>query len=48
MKKRLWKPKGESPHWRFKLSGERVEWDDLVRGKQSIDTASLSDPILIP
>ena len=38
---------GRKPHWRFKLSGERVEWDDLVRGKQSIDTASLSDPILI-
>ncbi len=38
---------GRKPHWRFKLSGERVEWDDLVRGKQSIDTSSLSDPILI-
>ena len=38
---------GREPHWRFKLSGERVEWDDLVRGKQSIDTSSLSDPILI-
>jgi len=38
---------GRTPHWRFKLSGERVEWDDLVRGPQSIDTSSLSDPILI-
>jgi len=38
---------GRKPHWRFKLSGERVEWDDLVRGTQSIDTSSLSDPILI-
>ncbi len=38
---------GRRPHWRFKLSGERVEWDDLVRGPQSIDTSSLSDPILI-
>ena len=38
---------GRKPHWRFKLSGERVEWEDLVRGQQSIDTASLSDPILI-
>lgn len=35
------------PHWRFKLSGARVEWDDLVRGRQSIDTGSLSDPVLI-
>ena len=38
---------GRKPHWRFKLSGNRVEWTDLVRGEQSIDTASLSDPILI-
>ncbi len=38
---------GRTPHWRFKLSGVRREWDDLVRGPQSIDTASLSDPVLI-
>tara|TARA_R110000868_G_scaffold285870_1_gene546333 strand:- start:5756 stop:7138 length:1383 start_codon:yes stop_codon:yes gene_type:complete len=38
---------GVKPHWRFKLSGNRVEWDDLVRGPQSIDTSSLSDPVLI-
>ena len=38
---------GRTPHWRFKLSGDRVEWTDLVRGDQSIDTSSLSDPILI-
>ena len=38
---------GHTPHWRFKLSGARTEWTDLVRGPQSIDTSSLSDPILI-
>ena len=38
---------GRKPHWRFKLSGDRAEWTDLVRGDQSIDTGSLSDPILI-
>ncbi|MBA3067301.1 MAG: glutamate--tRNA ligase [Hyphomonas sp.] len=38
---------GVRPHWRFKLSGERVEWNDLVRGPQSIDTSSVSDPVLI-
>jgi glutamyl-tRNA synthetase len=38
---------GRAPHWRFKLSGARKEWTDLVRGPQSIDTASLSDPVLI-
>jgi glutamyl-tRNA synthetase len=38
---------GRTPHWRFKLSGNRAEWVDLVRGQQSIDTASVSDPVLI-
>ena len=38
---------GRKPHWRFKLSGARKEWVDLVRGPVSIDTASLSDPVLI-
>ncbi|WP_350333721.1 glutamate--tRNA ligase [Coralliovum pocilloporae] len=38
---------GRRPHWRFKLEGRTVTWTDLVRGEQSIDTASLSDPILI-
>jgi len=38
---------GRQPHWRFKLSGGRAEWNDLVRGQQSIDTASVSDPVLI-
>ncbi|MEQ1707074.1 MAG: glutamate--tRNA ligase [Terricaulis sp.] len=38
---------GVKPHWRFKLSGARKDWVDLVRGPQSIDTASLSDPVLI-
>ena len=38
---------GRSPHWRFKLSGQPVSWIDLVRGEQKIETASLSDPVLI-
>jgi len=38
---------GRTPHWRFKLSGNRVSWTDLVRGDQTIETASLSDPVLI-
>ena len=38
---------GRAPHWRFKLEARSVEWDDLVRGAQSIDAASLSDPVLI-
>ncbi|MBI1358808.1 MAG: glutamate--tRNA ligase [Alphaproteobacteria bacterium] len=38
---------GRKPHWRFKLSGGAVTWNDLVRGPQSIDTSSVSDPVLI-
>ena len=36
-----------SPHWRFKLDHEAIEWDDEIRGPQSIDAASVSDPVLI-
>jgi len=38
---------GRRPHWRFKLDGKRVRWDDLVRGPSEVDTASMSDPVLI-
>ena len=38
---------GRKPHWRFKLDGRVVEWNDLVRGPQHIDTSSLSDPVLV-
>ncbi|MEO1304502.1 MAG: glutamate--tRNA ligase [Pseudomonadota bacterium] len=45
--KAAYEAEGRKPHWRFKLSGERVVWNDLVRGEQAIDTSSLSDPVLI-
>ena len=38
---------GRVPHWRFKLDGRRVEWPDGIRGAQVVDTAGLSDPVLI-
>jgi glutamyl-tRNA synthetase len=38
---------GRKPHWRFKLDGRRVKWNDLVRGECEVDTASMSDPVLI-
>jgi len=38
---------GRRPYWRFKLARAPVHWDDLVRGPQSIDTATLSDPVLV-
>ena len=45
--KAAFEAEGRKPHWRFKLSGERVVWNDLVRGEQAIETSSLSDPVLI-
>ena len=38
---------GRKPHWRFKLEHRAVTWNDLVRGQQNIDTATLSDPVLV-
>jgi glutamyl-tRNA synthetase len=35
------------PHWRFKLDHHQVEWTDLIRGPVHIDTATLSDPVLV-
>ena len=33
-------------HWRFKLDLERIEWPDGIIGDISIDSASVSDPVL--
>jgi glutamyl-tRNA synthetase len=38
---------GRRPHWRFLLEQRDVVWDDLVRGRQHVDAASLSDPVLV-
>lgn len=45
--KTAYESEGRTPHWRFKLSGGTVTWNDMVRGEQSIDVSSLSDPVLI-
>jgi glutamyl-tRNA synthetase len=38
---------GRRPHWRFRLDGKRVTWEDLARGHCEVDTASMSDPVLV-
>jgi len=48
---------GRTPHWRFLLPNfeddpfttkrTEVHWDDVVRGRQTVDLASMSDPVLI-
>jgi glutamyl-tRNA synthetase len=49
---------GRKPHWRFKLPNTDathgtapqptiVSWNDLIRGDQTVDLGSLSDPVMI-
>lgn len=38
---------GRKPYWRFRLEPRVVTWVDGVRGETRIDSASLSDPVLI-
>jgi glutamyl-tRNA synthetase len=38
---------GRKPHWRFKLDGRPVQFNDLIKGAQTVNTASMSDPVLI-
>src|SRR5690606_20234651 len=49
---------GRVPHWRFRLNNTAdadslnpqptiVKWTDMIRGEQSVDLGSLSDPVLI-
>lgn len=45
--KKAYEAEGRRPHWRFKLSRTPVRWNDLIRGETVVDTASVSDPVLI-
>ncbi len=48
---------GLKPHWRFLLPNHEgdphktrrteVHWDDVIRGRQTVDLASMSDPVLV-
>jgi glutamyl-tRNA synthetase len=48
---------GRKPHWRFLLPNfaadpfetqrTEVQWEDIVRGGQTVDLASMSDPVLV-
>ncbi|WP_267396937.1 MULTISPECIES: glutamate--tRNA ligase [unclassified Sphingomonas] len=38
---------GIAPHWRFKLDHDvPIAWDDLIRGAQKFDAATMSDPVV--
>jgi glutamyl-tRNA synthetase len=45
--RKKWEGEGRKPHWRFLLSRSKVSWTDLVRGPVEIDTATMSDPVLV-
>jgi glutamyl-tRNA synthetase len=55
--KAAFEAEGRKPHWRFLLPNFRddpfvterteVRWDDVVRGTETVDLASLSDPVLV-
>jgi glutamyl-tRNA synthetase len=38
---------GRVPHWRFRLDGRPVQFNDIIKGQQTVNTASMSDPVLI-
>ncbi len=38
---------GVAPHWRFRLDHDApIMWDDLIRGSQRFDPATMSDPVI--
>ncbi|WP_260581592.1 glutamate--tRNA ligase [Sphingopyxis sp. PET50] len=40
-------PDGVAPHWRFRLDHDApIVWTDMVRGDQSFDPKSMSDPVV--
>ncbi len=45
--KQAFEAQGIKPHWRFKLDGTTVAWEDGIRGHQTVETSSLSDPVMI-
>src|SRR3954466_15597964 len=45
--KKKWEAECRKPHWRFLLSRRKVSWTDLVRGAVEIDTAAMSDPVVV-
>ncbi len=38
---------GRTPHWRFKLADQPIEWTDLGRGPVRFEAGHLSDPVLL-
>lgn len=45
--KKKFEEQGIKPHWRFKLEGDVIEWEDGVRGRIHFETKHISDPVVI-
>src|SRR5205085_878938 len=45
--KRALEAEGRKPHWRFRLDGRPVQFNDLIKGPQTVNTGSMSDPVLV-
>jgi len=55
--KAAYEAEGRKPHWRFLLPNfdsdpfstgrTEIHWDDVIRGPQTVDLASMSDPVLV-
>ncbi|UIJ45646.1 glutamate--tRNA ligase [Sphingomonas cannabina] len=44
--KAAFEDEGRAPHWRFRLGGDLLEWDDLIRGPQHFAAEAMSDPVV--
>ncbi|WP_428534300.1 glutamate--tRNA ligase [Rhodopila sp.] len=38
---------GKRPHWRLKLSGRTLQWNDLILGARQAVLSAVSDPVLV-
>jgi len=38
---------GRKPYWRFKLSGKKNVFNDIIRGEVVVDTSAQSDPVVV-
>ena len=45
--KAAYEAEGRKPQWRFRLDGKPVQFDDMIKGPQTLNTASMSDPVLV-
>lgn len=44
---RAFEAEGRHPHWRFKLTPQKIHWFDLIRGDCDFQGEHLSDPVLV-